>query len=189
MLYIAGCRYGCICHLCNDNQEDLEPRSQESHTCNKEYCRLGCICDSLVSNQDTTIPFHCGKPECMIECVCSRPERRSSAGATSSGLPDDGANSSDEIPPLIQDSDVSAEGSKFENQKAKEDKPAVSKTWSRHPKGDKYSNLPKRESRHRMSKNLDAITRKALMVYETSEVYCEQSGRSRKKVCSAHTRR
>ncbi|XP_071086934.1 uncharacterized protein [Haliotis cracherodii] len=176
-----GCRYGCICHLCNDNQEDLEPRSQESHTCNKEYCRLGCICDSLVSNQDTAIPFHCGKPECMIECVCSRPERRSSAGATSSGLPDDGANSSDEIPPLIQDSDVSAEGSKFENQKAKEDKPAVSKTWSRHPKGDKYSNLPKRESRHRMSKNLDAITRKALMVYETSEVYCEQSGRSRKK--------
>ncbi|XP_046571602.1 uncharacterized protein LOC124279626 isoform X2 [Haliotis rubra] len=176
-----GCRYGCICHLCNDNQEDLEPRSQESHTCNKEYCRLGCICDSLVSNQEANIPFHCGKPECMIECVCSRTERRSPNGAASSGVPDDGANSSDEIPPLIQDSDVSAEGAKFDNQKAKEDKPAVSKTWSRHPKGDKYSNLPKRESRHRMSKNLDAITRKALMVYETSEVYCEQSGRSRKK--------
>ncbi|XP_067663711.1 uncharacterized protein [Haliotis asinina] len=175
-----GCRYGCICHLCNDNQEDLEPRSQESHTCNKEYCRLGCICDSLVSSQEANIPFHCGKPECMIECVCSRTER-SPNGTASSGLPDDGANSSDEIPPLIQDSDVSAEGSKFDSQKAKEDKPAVSKTWSRHPKGDKYSNLPKRESRHRMSKTLDAITRKALMVYETSEVYCEQSGRSRKK--------
>ena len=48
--------------------------------------------------------------------------------------------------------------------------------------GQRFSNLPQREKTHRSAKNLDAITRKAMMLYETSEKFNERVERTRKKV-------
>jgi len=47
LAFPAGCRYGCICHLCklSDSGEEKEPDYKPP--CDKEYCKLGCICDSI----------------------------------------------------------------------------------------------------------------------------------------------
>ena len=47
---------------------------------------------------------------------------------------------------------------------------------------NKFADLPRRESRYRIAKNLDAVTRKAKQVYESSEMYVEQKVRRRKSV-------
>ena len=47
---------------------------------------------------------------------------------------------------------------------------------------DRYSNLPRRQTSYRMAKNLDAVSRKAMMMWETSEVFSEQTTTRRKKV-------
>jgi len=47
----------------------------------------------------------------------------------------------------------------------------------------RFEALPKRESTYRLAKNLDAISRKAMLLYETSEMYTEQTTkRKRRKV-------
>ena len=55
-----------------------------------------------------------------------------------------------------------------------------SKKKTRLPRGDRFGNLPRRESMHRTSKNLDAVTRKAMMLYEMSEIYWEAGERKRR---------
>ncbi|ELU02749.1 hypothetical protein CAPTEDRAFT_224028 [Capitella teleta] len=45
-----GCRYGCICHLCDSVYMDahvLSPPSADLPPCGQSHCRLGCVCDSL----------------------------------------------------------------------------------------------------------------------------------------------
>lgn len=76
---VSGCRYGCVCHLCEPDQDIPSPPlgvttcRKEGATCTKEYCRLGCICDSIFHRElanRSSVRGHCGKPECMFECVC-----------------------------------------------------------------------------------------------------------------------
>ena len=50
------------------------------------------------------------------------------------------------------------------------------------PVSSRYADLPKRESRYRIAKNLDAVTRKAKQVYESSEMFIEQKVKRRKSV-------
>lgn len=48
--------------------------------------------------------------------------------------------------------------------------------------------LPRRQSTYRLAKNLDAISRKAMFMYETSEMYCTEqkpAKRSKSKVNTA----
>ena len=47
---------------------------------------------------------------------------------------------------------------------------------------NRYAGLPKRETKYRVAKNLDAVTRKAKQVYESSEMYVEQKVRRRRSV-------
>ena len=55
------------------------------------------------------------------------------------------------------------------------------------PKG-KFNALPRRKSTYRLAKNLDAVSRKAMLYYESSEMYndgSQQKKRGKKnKVCS-----
>ena len=60
--FTAGCRYGCVCHLCEPTPDihitpseplpDLDVNFQPESKCPKEYCRLGCICDSISPLRD-----------------------------------------------------------------------------------------------------------------------------------------
>ena len=52
-----------------------------------------------------------------------------------------------------------------------------------------FADLPKRETKYRLAKNLDAVTRKAKQVYESSEMYMEQRVRRRRSVRSFLTYR
>ncbi|KAK3871797.1 hypothetical protein Pcinc_023084 [Petrolisthes cinctipes] len=36
--------------------------------CTNEHCKLGCVCDSLLCQQRSV--EHCGRVECMFECIC-----------------------------------------------------------------------------------------------------------------------
>ncbi|KAK3100101.1 hypothetical protein FSP39_014777 [Pinctada imbricata] len=45
----------------------------------------------------------------------------------------------------------------------------------------RYATLPKRETTYRLAKNLDAVSRKAMLVYETSEMYADHKGKTRKR--------
>ena len=47
---------------------------------------------------------------------------------------------------------------------------------------ERFSDLPRRQSSYRVAKNLDAVSRKAMMMYKTSEVYSEQIAVRRKRV-------
>lgn len=72
---LLGCRYGCICHLCQSigESDDLEQgvsATSQGRACDKEYCRLGCICESLEKSSKRSSPLHCRKPECVLECQC-----------------------------------------------------------------------------------------------------------------------
>ena len=94
-LVSPGCRYGCICHLCNgadiySENASLQfdpqlpspplpkPASHSSPPCGKVHCRLGCVCDSLsgpVTAEPAHKAKHCGRPECMFVCNCQRKTR------------------------------------------------------------------------------------------------------------------
>lgn len=37
--------------------------------CLNDFCRLGCVCASLIQERRQ---HHCGKPQCMLCCVCLR---------------------------------------------------------------------------------------------------------------------
>lgn len=61
--------------------------------------------------------------------------------------------------------------------------PTLEKTAPRRQRStDRYSNLPRRQTSYRIAKNLDAVSRKAMMMWEMSEVYSEQTSNRRKKV-------
>ncbi|XP_013066150.2 uncharacterized protein LOC106054710 isoform X1 [Biomphalaria glabrata] len=145
-------------------------------SCSKPGCRYGCICHlcsvgdvnaPALSPKSKSVTAYCEKEYCRLGCICDtidseKPKpssylsgRRSSLLHLSQhelGLPDD----INDIPYLP--------------------------SYRKRPKpGERFSNLPQRERTHRASKNLDAITRKAMMLYETSEIYCKKVERIRKK--------
>ncbi|GFR91488.1 MAX gene-associated protein [Elysia marginata] len=174
-----GCRYGCICHICLLSASSTSPVGKSlTSTCDKEYCRLGCICDSLDPEKPIPEMTHCGQPSCMLSCTCSSKARtgREPALRENIGL---------SVPEKLNKRKAKGKhhrnrehnnGSEFDNipylpsMKRKPIKP-----------GERFSNLPQREKTHRSAKNLDAITRKAMMLYETSEIYCEKTERQPRK--------
>ena len=65
---ITGCRYGCICHLCQYSESagsDSDGLSEEvvddpqQPTCLKEYCRLGCICEWIEDQPSSRVKSGC----------------------------------------------------------------------------------------------------------------------------------
>ncbi|ESO89434.1 hypothetical protein LOTGIDRAFT_234287 [Lottia gigantea] len=191
-----GCHFGCICHLCNLAPLD-EPDNQEQTTvCDKEYCRLGCICDSLghkVIASRTRIP-HCGKAKCMLECICDKIKQ---TDKTSEVTPAKGDNSvtdleADNISASSKMNDKSKQNKSGKRKKRKsvDDSVVVSIDQDDDPeykqkmgkkRTERFSNLPKRESTYRVAKNLDAVNRKAMMVYSVSECYSEQRSNRKRK--------
>ncbi|KAK6168540.1 hypothetical protein SNE40_021052 [Patella caerulea] len=212
-----GCRYSCICHLCNLTSL-LEPEINDQPTvCEKEYCRLGCICDSLGHNvpDPKNLP-HCGKAKCMLECVCEKEklssatnEKRLSVELEEGEIPPLSISSPAPIIPNNKErikkgrrskTPVTLENSNKKPRKSKNsDKPVEpeqftteveeiengdGKSKRQKKRTERFSNLPKRESTYRVAKNLDAVNRKAMMVYSVSEVYSEQKTRKRKSQVS-----
>ena len=99
---IAGCRYGCICHLCrfSGDASDTVDKQNKEKKCTKEYCRLGCICD----DHEKTPKQHCGRPECMLECSCDpAPGGRHSRSSSQGDRMSSGANSEDNQSNLPED--------------------------------------------------------------------------------------
>ena len=133
-IFISGCRYSCICHLCVFTEQSPEA-DDKTVKCEKEYCRLGCICDSIEARKERDKKSHCGKPECIMECECA-----------------------------------------YQNTKQvkKDDEDYHFK------KNSKFATLPRRESTYRLAKNLDAVSRKAMLLYESSEMFAEQKVKRRK---------
>ncbi|XP_050417785.2 uncharacterized protein LOC126831151 [Patella vulgata] len=208
-----GCRYSCICHLCNLTSL-LEPEINDQPTvCEKEYCRLGCICDSLGHNVPAPKKLpHCGKTKCMLECVCEKEklcsatiEKRLSVELEEGEIPPPPISSQVPIIPNNKErikkgrrskTPVTLENSSKKRRKSKNnDKPVEpeqftteveeiengdGKSKRQKKRTERFSNLPKRESTYRVAKNLDAVNRKAMMVYSVSEVYSEQKTRKRK---------
>ncbi|RUS73628.1 hypothetical protein EGW08_018617, partial [Elysia chlorotica] len=164
-----GCRYGCICHLCLLSAPSTSPISKAlASSCDKEYCRLGCICDSLDPERPIPEASHCGLPSCMLACTCSsKPTlgRGSERGENIYGHSNHYLTFCvGPFPSASNDNDM--------------DSIPFLPSMKRRPKPtDRFSNLPQRQRTHRSAKNLDAITRKAMMLYETSEIYCEKTER------------
>ncbi|XP_041357154.1 uncharacterized protein LOC121374222 isoform X2 [Gigantopelta aegis] len=207
-----GCRYGCICHLCNSAEEpdetEVEPRSTGSlRACDKEYCRLGCICDSLDNHSTDHSKSHCSKSECQTVCVCKQRGNFMSphlADEPTVIYDEADENNFEDLPPSLdklesidqKTSDETADKNKQSKKKKCDldpeyvpdeespEKPVPvteeHKKKTRLPRGDRFVNLPRRESMHRTSKNLDAVTRKAMMLYEMSEIYWEAGERKRR---------
>lgn len=125
-----------------------------SKSCEKEYCRLGCICDSL--NRPSQKPSsnaetsHCGKTECMLKCICTP-----------------GDDKPIEKPEITTADPVSSNPAT----QIRAEKEVCKKPIRPKP--------PIRERSHRAAKNLDAISRKAILFYQTSEIYALQSRRKK----------
>lgn len=140
-------------------------------------CRYGCICH-LCSANESSAPLPsplskqpapaCDKEYCRLGCICDSidPERPIS-------------NKTHCRRPSCMLQCICLESGSFDGN---EDIPYLPSMRRRPKPGDRFSNLPQREKTHRSAKNLDAVTRKALMLYETSEIYCERVERTRKRV-------
>ncbi|XP_052830696.1 uncharacterized protein LOC106878180 isoform X2 [Octopus bimaculoides] len=179
-----GCRYGCICHLCwiSENNEELtKPCAISTKACDKEYCRLGCICDN---NENTKLKVDCAKPCCELTCCCDSPTKNLPTESNKSSPPKnldcnktDTAKSPLTSPVSNECVDENSCSSVQDKDKltSADDTPSnkedTNSNKSKLPKKDKYASLPRRQMTHRTAKNLDAISRKAMMFYETSEMY------------------
>ncbi|KAL3879041.1 hypothetical protein ACJMK2_031355 [Sinanodonta woodiana] len=187
-----GCRYGCICHLCKFNESPDENSQSESPSyseknfmvCDKEYCQLGCICDSLEGKVESQKNNY-KKVKYMQELKCrpdSEPARNDQPVQNSLGLRQKHTNrqrqydqASKEVKTVQENKDTLTSGDKDSTTKQEEEKNKdAGKAKNR------FSTLPKRESTYRLAKNLDAISRKAWQVYESSEIYVDQRVKRRK---------
>ncbi|KAK3597500.1 hypothetical protein CHS0354_041920 [Potamilus streckersoni] len=189
-----GCRYGCICHLCKFNESPDESSQSESPSypeknsmvCDKEYCRLGCICDSLEGKVESQKNNHCKKAKCMLEYRCrpdSVPARNDQSQQNSLGLRQKHTNrqsdkkASKEGKAVSENKDIPTLTSGDKDSTTKQDE---EKNKDAGKAKNRFSTLPKRESTYRLAKNLDAISRKAWQVYESSEIYVDQRVKRRK---------
>ncbi|XP_070197357.1 serine/arginine repetitive matrix protein 2-like isoform X2 [Littorina saxatilis] len=190
-----GCRYGCICHLClpsaeSDETEPPVTSTPAPHACDKEYCRLGCICDSLEKSGSKESG---GKPDVEMVPTPLTPKPASQPEAKKEGVQpaakDKGGKETKEMhqltivqqePPPAPPPHKSSTGDHAES--SGDELPTLEKTAPRRQRSvDRYSNLPRRQTSYRMAKNLDAVSRKAMMMWEMSEVYSEQTSNRRKK--------
>lgn len=120
---------------------------------------------SPVTKQQTPV---CDKEYCRLGCICdSIDPEKPILGKTHCRKPSC----------MLQC--VCSESVSFDGN---EDIPYLPSMRRRPKPGERFSNLPQRERTHRSAKNLDAVTRKAMMLYETSEIYCERVERVRKRV-------
>ncbi|XP_076447063.1 uncharacterized protein LOC143284263 [Babylonia areolata] len=206
-----GCRYGCICHLClpsaeSDETDQTQTPVPSRRTCDKEYCRLGCICDSLEKSgtsmshtqpalqdagsvlQSGSLAAGCTKPGCVEKCVClpsvkgqSRPGEKNPQPLTS--IKQDTPPAHHHHHTVKGGSGSGGDGCDQALESSGDELPTLEKTAPRRQRStDRYSNLPRRQTSYRIAKNLDAVSRKAMMMWEMSEVYSEQTTNRRKKV-------
>ncbi|XP_064607710.1 uncharacterized protein LOC135472238 [Liolophura sinensis] len=183
-----GCRYGCVCHLFRDrtvpgsrgSDSDEVNKEETSTVCDKEYCRLGCICSSL-ERQLTDRDTHCRKAECMFNCHCEDKELTLHSLLSPSG--------SDDIPLLQAVTESLKSHETLKNLEPPEAAPArltcpdlaeAEKKTTAVPK-NRFAGLPKRVGSQRVAKNLDAITRKAMMYMDPDDLFPKPKRRHRKK--------
>ncbi|XP_052278743.1 uncharacterized protein LOC127877138 isoform X2 [Dreissena polymorpha] len=181
-----GCRYGCICHLCRpqDSGEERDVVMDVKPTCDKEYCKLGCICESIDTNKMRS--SHCRKPGCMLECKCPPKQPKPDIPRENTKKKKKGHQKRRKSTPVLgqqeeQLKDQSGPLSRGLSENEDWEPPSKKKK----PTVDRYANLPRRETTYRLAKNLDAVSRKAMEVYATSEMYAEQKNFRRRK--SDHT--
>ncbi|XP_059164302.1 uncharacterized protein LOC131947181 isoform X2 [Physella acuta] len=149
--------------------------SSSVKSCSKPGCRYGCICHLCSVNEGSAPPSSpkaksCDKEYCRLGCICdSLDPEKPIPNSPHCGKPSC----------MLQ-----CVCSETESQYGNDDIPYLPSMRKR-PKpakvGERFSNLPQREKTHRSAKNVDAITRKAMMLYETSEIYCEKVDRVKKK--------
>lgn len=179
-----------MCHLFRDRvvpgnraSDSDEVHTEETTVCEKEYCRLGCICSSL-ERQLAEREAHCGKAECMFTCQCDDKELTLHSLLSPSG--------SDDIP-LLQAVTESLKG--HETLKSPEMTPpeaapshlmcpdlAEAEKKATAASKNRFAGLPKRVGSQRVAKNLDAITRKAMMYMTPDDLFPKPKRRRRKKV-------
>ncbi|XP_035828652.1 uncharacterized protein LOC101848081 [Aplysia californica] len=157
------------------------PSSTPGRSCGKLGCRYGCICHLCSATEDSPVQAaspvskpaarDCDKEYCRLGCICDSidPEKPIPTQTHC-------RKASCMLRCVCQDSGV---------QEGNDDIPYLPSMKRRPKPGERFSNLPQREKTHRSAKNLDAITRKAMMLYETSEIYCEKVERTKKKTETA----
>ncbi|CAL1545947.1 unnamed protein product, partial [Lymnaea stagnalis] len=144
--------------ITTDNISSPSIDSSSIKSCSKPGCRYGCICH-LCSVGDVSAPppspkvkpatLSCDKEYCRLGCICDSidPEKpipnSPHCGKTSCMLQ------------CVCPEPVCHDGN--------DDIPYLPSMKRRPKPGERFSNLPQRERTHRASKNLDAITRKAMM--------------------------
>ncbi|XP_052793756.1 uncharacterized protein LOC128227352 isoform X2 [Mya arenaria] len=175
-----GCRYGCICHLCKLSDSGEERESEIKPPCDKEYCKLGCICESIDTKKDLQKSHedHCRKPGCMLECKCPPRQPKPDIPRDHSKRKKRGKQRHKKSSP---DKDCFVDGEDFEDEVggAGPHEATDFENWEPPSKKKKYvrqryADLPRRETTYRLAKNLDAVSRKAMEVYATSEMFQER---------------
>ncbi|XP_033743004.1 uncharacterized protein LOC117329256 [Pecten maximus] len=144
-------------------------KEENAVQCDQPGCRYGCIChlckfadpvpdsDSRPS-QDTP----CDKEYCRLGCICDSIGARGHESLGECQKPEcqNGCGC------IKEEQMEGTEEEKRQRQKAAQ---------------KRFEALPRRQSTYRLAKNLDAVSRKAMLYYESSEMYCtEQSTRKRK---------
>lgn len=134
-------------------------------------CRYGCICHLCMFTEQSPEAdqrvVKCEKEYCRLGCICDSIEGRKDKGKlTNCGKPG--------CAPECTCDDLSSNKKRCE----KYDKDYVPSVQKGNPK---YAALPRRESTYRLAKNLDAVSRKALLYYESSEMYADQKKARRRR--------
>ncbi|XP_060064356.1 uncharacterized protein LOC132544725 [Ylistrum balloti] len=138
--------------------------------CDQPGCRYGCIChlckfaESAPDHESgPSLDTPCDKEYCRLGCICDSIGARGHDPMEECQKPECQNDCS-----CIKEED-SVEGT--EEEKRQRQKAAQKR----------FEALPRRQSTYRLAKNLDAVSRKAMLYYESSEMYCtEQSTRKRK---------
>lgn len=107
----------------------------------------------------------CEKEYCRLGCICDSIEARKDK----TKIPKCGKPGC--IPECIC-------GDCREQKGMKDDKDYIPSAQKGNPK---YNTLPRRQSTYRLAKNLDAVSRKAMLYYESSEMYADQKKARRRK--------
>ena len=166
-------------------------------TCDKEYCRLGCICDS---NDNIKLENMCDDQTCTLEC-CRCSEHRNvtpKSGTKKARLKQPSLNPSDVLvspEKLTNDQEsafsqvIKSKGVDINSLPVQKDDSDADKGTNKKsdvcaeklkcPRRDRPTSMPKRETAHRDSKNLDASSRKTVTT-EGSEIF---QPKKKRKVC------
>ncbi|XP_063415714.1 uncharacterized protein LOC134697387 isoform X2 [Mytilus trossulus] len=148
------------------------PESGQLTTCDKPGCRYGCICHLCMftdqSPEADRNVLKCEKEYCRLGCICDSIE----AHKEKDNVPHCGKP---ECMVVCYCDDLAVD----ETKNTKKDDEDYRFTGQK--KTAKYAALPKRESTYRLAKNLDAVSRKAMLYYESSEMFVDQKKTRRRK--------